>query len=775
MLIKKTKPVPKHQDGNIIVGCRFRPLNELEQNVPGSLKIDFLEDTKSVVINHESAESKEPKEQCFTYDYVFPPSSEQKTVYECIALPIVEGVMQGFNGAVLAYGQTASGKTFTMAGPDIHDESLRGIVPRMVHTIFHDISKADADLEITVRISYFEIYLEKVYDLIDTKKKDLKVLEDKVRGVFIPGISTYCVNSAEELLMYMKLGQANRKVASTAMNPCSSRSHAIFFTTISQKNTKNLSSEKTGKMLMVDLIGSESVEKIGSNAISETKNINKSLTYLGIVINSLADGGLKHIPYRNSLLTRVLKESLGGNSRTALIVTCSLSPNNFPETTSTLRFGSRAKAVKNTPQVNKEFTVTALKLLIVKLEEQVREKNKIIDSIEEKLRKSGFAAAIIEEEKAKTKHKEEEGEEEEEEVRVKEEEEEEESEVMKNLRETKEDLLREYEKSEGIKEELLREYEKSEGLHAENLDLRNTNENLVETIKNLKDNIEEMEKKMQKISEVLENTVEMSNALENQINNFSAEKIDLEDKIRDLSYKLDNKHSQIPEISNLEQTDKELRKYKDFEKKIFAAEDLLKSKLSSSEDSTGLREIIMNSLFQEKKAIDENYIASFLEDYYEEIERLNSQVASYEKKYNDTVLLLSYDNKKAQLDLGYQTQQIQSLTFVYNKLLNKRVRSQVEQYLSKKKTDKLIETNNEQSLVIRNLNDKLEELNMELSAKALEVVENISNEIVSERIGYSNLRKPIKGGRNFLSMIAMADNKNIKFFSDLIKAQANNG
>ena len=710
MLIKKTKPVPKHQDGNIIVGCRFRPLNELEQNVPGSLKIDFPEDTKSVVINHESAESKEPKEQCFAYDYVFPPSSEQKTVYECIALPIVEGVMQGFNGAVLAYGQTASGKTFTMAGPDIHDESLKGIIPRMVHTIFHDISKADADLEITVRISYFEIYLEKINDLIDAKKKDLKVLEDKVRGVFIPGISTYCVNSAEELLMYMKLGQANRKVAWTAMNPCSSRSHAIFFTTISQKNTKNLSSEKTGKMLMVDLIGSESVEKIGSNAISETKNINKSLTYLGIVINSLADGGFKHIPYRNSLLTRVLKESLGGNSRTALIVTCSPSPNNFPETTSTLRFGARAKAVKNTPQVNKEFTVTALKLLIVKLEEQVRVKNNYIDSIEEQLKKIVFVAAIIEEEKVKTKHEDEEGEEEDE-VRVKEKEE---SEVMKNLRETKEDLLREYEKSEGIKEELLREYEKSEGLHAENLDLRNTNENLVETIKNLKDNIEEMEKKMQKISEVLENTIEMSNALEDQINNFSVEKIDLEHKIRDLSYKLDNKHSQIPEISSLEQTDKELRKYKDFEKKIFAAEDLLKSKLSSSEDSTGLREIIINSLLQEKKAIDENYIASFLEDYYEEIERLNSQVASYEKKYNDTVLLLSYDNKKVQLDLGYQTQQIQSLTFVYN-------------------------------------------------------------EIVPERITYSNLRKPIKGGRSFLSMIAMADNKNIKFFSDLIKAQANNG
>ena len=389
--------------------------------------------------------------------------------------------MQGFNGAVLAYGQTASGKTFTMAGPDIHDESLRGIVPRMVHTIFHDISKADADLEITVRISYFEIYLEKINDLIDAKKQDLKVLEDKVRGVFIPEISTYCVNSAEELLMYMKLGQANRKVASTAMNPCSSRSHAIFFTTITQKNTKDLS-EKTGKMLMVDLIGSESVEKIGSNAISETKNINKSLTYLGIVINSLADGGLKHIPYRNSLLTRVLKESLGGNSRTALIVTCSPSPNNFPETTSTLRFGARAKCVKNTPQVNKEFTVTALKILIVGLEEQVREKNKYIDSIEKQLKESGFIAAIKEEEKAKTKHEDEEGEEEE--VRVKEEEEEE-SEVMKNLRETKEDLLREYEKSEGIKEELLREYEKSEGLQAENLDLRNTNENLVETIKKI--------------------------------------------------------------------------------------------------------------------------------------------------------------------------------------------------------------------------------------------------------------------------------------------------
>ena len=158
MLPKKLQAISKQQDGNIVVGCRFRPLNDSEKTRSGDLNVDFPADEKTVVLNQQFEGF---GQQRFTYDYVFPPGSEQKIVYECTALPIVEGVMQGFNGTVFAYGQTSSGKTFTMAGPDIYDESLKGIIPRMVSTVFDKISGADESAEFLVRIGFCEIYLEK--------------------------------------------------------------------------------------------------------------------------------------------------------------------------------------------------------------------------------------------------------------------------------------------------------------------------------------------------------------------------------------------------------------------------------------------------------------------------------------------------------------------------------------------------------------------------------------------------------------------------------------
>lgn len=371
------------EEGNIKVVCRFRPLNDSEKKRGSVLCVNFLSD-QTVGIQSDTSEHLK-----FTFDKVFHPECLQADVYRTAAEPIVEAVMQGFNGTVFAYGQTSSGKTFTMSG-DLQDPINMGIIPRMVSTVFDIIQNSEDYVEYSVKISYCEIYLEKIKDLLDTSKVNLKVHEDKTRGVFIDGLSEHYVGNEEEVYELMDLGSSNREVAYTNMNAGSSRSHSLFLITVNQTNSKDYSG-KVGKLFLVDLAGSEKVGKTGAAGmrLEEAKNINKSLTVLGQVINSLTDGKSTHIPYRDSKLTRVLQDSLGGNSKTSLIVTCSPSPYNENETISSLRFGIRAKAIKNKPKVNREYTIAELKILLSKSQEECEKKSMIISKLEERLRGSG--------------------------------------------------------------------------------------------------------------------------------------------------------------------------------------------------------------------------------------------------------------------------------------------------------------------------------------------------------------------------------------------------
>jgi kinesin family protein 5 len=371
------------EEGNIKVVCRFRPLNESEKKRGSNLCVNFLSN-QTVAIQGESAENLK-----FNFDRIFTPDSHQAEVYKTSAQPIVEAVMQGFNGTVFAYGQTSSGKTFTMTG-DPDDPDLMGIIPRMVNTVFDMISSSDDCIEYSVKISYCEIYLEKIKDLLDTAKINLKIHEDKARGVFIDGLSEHYVSADNEVYELMSVGSNNREVAYTNMNSGSSRSHSLFVITVSQTNSRDYSG-KVGKLFLVDLAGSEKVGKTGAAGmrLEEAKNINKSLTVLGQVINALTDGKSTHIPYRDSKLTRVLQDSLGGNSKTSLIVTCSPSPYNEMETISSLRFGIRAKAIKNKPKVNREYTIAELKILLSKSQEELEKRANYILKLEEKLKSAG--------------------------------------------------------------------------------------------------------------------------------------------------------------------------------------------------------------------------------------------------------------------------------------------------------------------------------------------------------------------------------------------------
>jgi kinesin family protein 5 len=310
----------------------------------------------------------------FKFDHLFPPSASQEAVFEVAGAPIVDSVMQGFNGSTIAYGQTSSGKTFTMLGPRLDDEENMGVIPRIVRELFRQMLCSSPDLEFIIKISFVELYMERFKDLFYPIKDNLKIKEDKTRGIYIEELTEEYASSEQEVFDLMRMGSENREVVATQMNQDSSRSHAIFMISVTQNNLKDYSS-KTGKLYLVDLAGSEKLSKTGAEGkrLDEAKKINKSLTILGRVISALTDEHATHIPYRDSKLTRVLQESLGGNSKTSLIITCSPSPYNSHETLSTLRFGIRAKKVKNKPKVNREYSVAELKLKLAKAYERIAE------------------------------------------------------------------------------------------------------------------------------------------------------------------------------------------------------------------------------------------------------------------------------------------------------------------------------------------------------------------------------------------------------------------
>ncbi|KAH8597196.1 kinesin heavy chain [Bisporella sp. PMI_857] len=350
---------------SIKVVARFRPQNRREIEAGGQPIVAFDSDDTFTLDSKEAQGS-------FTFDRVFNMSSRQQDVFDFSIRSTVDDILNGYNGTVFAYGQTGAGKSYTMMGTDIADEEGRGVIPRIVEQIFASILSSPATIEYTVRVSYMEIYMERIRDLLAPHNDNLPVHEEKNRGVYVKGLLEVYVSSVAEVYEVMKRGGNSRAVAATNMNAESSRSHSIFVITITQKNIET-GSAKSGQLFLVDLAGSEKIGKTGASGqtLEEAKKINKSLSALGMVINALTDGKSQHIPYRDSKLTRILQESLGGNSRTTLIVNCSPSSFNDAETLGTVKFGLRAKSIKNKAKVNAEISPAELKALLKKSQADV--------------------------------------------------------------------------------------------------------------------------------------------------------------------------------------------------------------------------------------------------------------------------------------------------------------------------------------------------------------------------------------------------------------------
>ncbi|XP_035848117.1 uncharacterized protein kif16bb isoform X1 [Sander lucioperca] len=386
------------------VAVRVRPLNKREKQLSSKPIIHMKGKSTSIgKPSHIRGDELKDRRKTFSYDFSYdstdrgrPTFISQERIYHDLGCDVLKSAFEGFNACVFAYGQTGSGKSYTMMG---HTED-KGLIPRICEGLFCEISRRESDVvSFHTEVSYLEIYNERVQDLLKKRTTPtdggLRVREHPRDGPYVENLSKHLVHNHSEMEDLIILGNANRTTASTSMNDLSSRSHAIFTISFTQVwfdwFDAELPREKLSKIHLVDLAGSERADATNATGsrLKEGANINKSLGTLGSVISALADlsvGGQStkkkqiYIPYRDSVLTWLLKDSLGGNSVTTMIATVSPADVNYVETLSTLRFASRAKTVVNSPTVNEDDSVDMIRELqaeITMLRRQLQEANQV--------------------------------------------------------------------------------------------------------------------------------------------------------------------------------------------------------------------------------------------------------------------------------------------------------------------------------------------------------------------------------------------------------------
>ncbi|KAM9700716.1 kinesin-like protein KIF27 isoform 2-T5 [Dama dama] len=341
------------------VAIRIRPLlyKEILHNHQACVRV--IPNTQQIIIG---------RDRIFTFDFVFGKNSTQDEVYDTCIKPLVLSLIEGYNATVFAYGQTGSGKTYTIGGGHVASvvEGQKGIIPRAIQEIFQNISEKPS-IDFNIKVSYIEVYKEDLRDLLEleTSVKDLHIREDEKGNTVIVGAKECQVESADEVMSLLEMGNAARHTGTTQMNEHSSRSHAIFTISLCQVDKNRKAAEDgswhshrhiVSKFHFVDLAGSERVTKTGNTGerFKESIQINSGLLALGNVISALGDPRKKssHIPYRDAKITRLLKDSLGGSAKTVMITCVSPSSSDFDESLNSLKYANRARNIRNKPTLN---------------------------------------------------------------------------------------------------------------------------------------------------------------------------------------------------------------------------------------------------------------------------------------------------------------------------------------------------------------------------------------------------------------------------------------
>ncbi|PRQ17943.1 putative plus-end-directed kinesin ATPase [Rosa chinensis] len=360
--------------GRVRVAVRLRPRNsdEMISDADFAEIVELQPELKRLKLRRNNWDL-----DTYEFDEVLTEFASQKRVYEVVAKPVVESVLEGYNGTVMAYGQTGTGKTYTLGRLGEEDTAARGIMVRAMEDILADVSLESDSLS----VSYLQLYMETIHDLLDPANDSISIVEDPKTGdVSLPGASLVEIRDHKSFVELLRLGEAHRFATNTKLNTESSRSHAILMvhvkksvkgrdSALSSQNVNNSHTVKSlkppvvrkSKLIVVDLAGSERIDKSGSegHTLEEAKSINLSLSALGKCINALAENSA-HIPVRDSKLTRLLRDSFGGTARTSLVVTIGPSPRHRGETASTIMFGQRAMKVENMLKLKEEFDYKSL-------------------------------------------------------------------------------------------------------------------------------------------------------------------------------------------------------------------------------------------------------------------------------------------------------------------------------------------------------------------------------------------------------------------------------
>ena len=701
----------ENKSERVLCYVRIRPFTKDELDRDKTTPIEAIDEK-----NNSMTVKKEFEKKNYNYDKIFPENTNQSEIFTVAGKNVIDSVLEGYNGTIFAYGQTGSGKTYTMVG-EFENEEKKGIIPRSFDYIFQkisDLKKTDENSNYTISIAFIQIYIENIQDLFEPTNK-VVIREDKYNRVFLDGCKWIQVNNLKETQENFHKGEKIRVTESTKMNAHSSRSHALLIAKIEKSFLKNKTNYIMTRsyLYLVDLAGSERVNKtnVKEMRLEEAKKINYSLLILGNCIQSLTDPKAGHVNYRDSKLTRLLQESLGGNAKTSLIVTISPSNYNAEETISSLNFGQRAMKVKNKPVINatKDFFAISEKLQID------------YDLICEKYQKLLEEFNLIKDENLKFKN----------------------GEIQLDFK--KENIKKNFENfnKNNFIEVNNNNKEKIEKLNQKNQELENLIKKINKENEDKNEEINNLIKENKNFENQIKNNTNLIKKLEEEKQTFLNEKNDQIIKINELNNNLFNKEKEsketakIIEIKNneinkiktqLNENDKIILEYKYKERKkenetkkigiqtenmlnSKIKEDLLDLNIDSKDIVTNNYDEIIKNLINNYKIKLENEILNYknqIKKLNEQIEKLKKNINESEKNYQKEINDLKKTNKNLndEIENLKNSEEENGKIMLLNENLNlkKKIEEQKNEYeiaqeLKRKYENKKIDINTEKKII----------------------------------------------------------------------------